>query len=115
MGKASEMNYSIEYRVRHKTGRLLREMYPGRFFCTVCLATFLRGALGTAFTKGQIERALQTVSKTPGAMTYKQAFICDQCGKTAPCLGAKWTQPEPSRTPTWSFIDMTILVDDHSC
>jgi hypothetical protein len=41
----------------------------------------------TYYTKGQIERALQTVSKTPGAMTYKHAFVCDHCGKTASCLG----------------------------
>jgi hypothetical protein len=81
------MNYSIEYRVRHEAGRLLREMYPGRFFCAICLAAFFRETLGTDYTKVQIERALQTVSKTPGAMTYKRAFVCDQCGKTAPCLG----------------------------
>jgi hypothetical protein len=36
-------------------------MYPGRFFCAICLAAFLRETLGTAYTKGQIERAVQTV------------------------------------------------------
>ena len=79
------MNLSIEYAVRHEAGKMLRE--KGRAFCVPCLATFLRDALGTTYTKGQIERALQTVSKTPGALTYKRSFVCDQCGKTAPCLG----------------------------
>jgi hypothetical protein len=41
----------------------------------------------TYYTKGQIERALQTVSRTPSALTYKHAFVCDQCGKIALCLG----------------------------
>ena len=51
------MNYWIEYRVRHEASRLLRETYRGRFFCVACLAAFLRDTLGTAYTKGQIERA----------------------------------------------------------
>jgi protein-arginine kinase activator protein McsA len=80
------MSLSIEYIVRHEASKQLRAR--GRFFCVSCLATFLRDVLGT-YTKVQIERALQTVSKTPGALTYKHAFVCDQCGKTAPCLGAK--------------------------
>lgn len=82
------MNYSIEYRVRHEAGRLPRETYRGRFFCVACLAALLRDTLGTAYTKAQIERALQTVSNS-GAMIYKHAFVCDQCGKTTPCLGVK--------------------------
>jgi hypothetical protein len=79
------MNLSIEYAVRHEAGKLLRE--KGRAFCVPCLATFLRDALGTTYTKGQIERALQTVSKTPGALTYKRSFVCDQCGKIRSCFG----------------------------
>ena len=66
--------------------------HPRRFFRAACLAAFLRDALGTAYTKGQIERALQRVSRTPGALTYKHASVCDQCGKTAPCLGHQVTQ-----------------------
>jgi len=81
------MSLSIEYLVRHEAAKLLREMYPGRFFCASCLARCLRGAVGTTYSKGQIERALHTVSKTPGALTYKHAFVCGLCGKTLPCLG----------------------------
>jgi len=79
------MNFSIEYSVRHEAGKLLRE--KGRAFCISCLARFVRDALGTTYTKGQIERALQMVSKTSGALTYKRSFVCDQYGKFAPCFG----------------------------
>ena len=79
------MNFSIEYFVRHEASKLLRE--KGRAFCAPCVATFLRDALGTTYTKGQIERALQMVSKTPGTLTYKRSFVCDQCGKIRPCFG----------------------------
>jgi len=54
------MTLSLEYLVRHEAGKLLRDRFPGRFFCVSCLATFLRDALGT-YTKAQIERALQAV------------------------------------------------------
>jgi hypothetical protein len=83
------MTLSLEYLVRHEAGKLLRDRSPGRFFCVPCLAAFLRPALGTDYTKVQIERALQAVSKTPAALTYKHTFVCDQCGKTMPCLGVK--------------------------
>jgi hypothetical protein len=83
------MSLSVEYLVRHEAAKLLRDRFSGRFFCVSCLAAFLRPALGTTHTKGQIERALQTVSKTPGALTYKPVFVCDECGKTLPCLSVK--------------------------
>jgi hypothetical protein len=41
----------------------------------------------TYYTKGQIERALQTVSRTRSALTYKHAFVCDQCNKIALWIG----------------------------
>jgi hypothetical protein len=52
--------------------------------------------LGTTYSKGQIERALHTVSKTPAALTYKRAFVCGLCAKTMPCLGEVWAGPEPA-------------------
>ena len=73
------MNFSIEYFVRHEASKLLRE--KGRSFCVSCLARFVRDALRTTYTKGQVERALQMASKTPGTLTYKRSFVCDQCGK----------------------------------
>jgi hypothetical protein len=81
------MTLSLEYLVRHEAGKQLRDTFPGRFFCISCLAAFVRPVLGTTYTKAQIERALQTVSKTPGALAYKRSFVCDQCGKIGPSLG----------------------------
>ena len=78
------MTLSLEYLVRHEAGKQLRDTFPGRFFCISCLAAFVRPVLGTTYTKAQIERALQTVSKTPGARAYKRSFVCDQCGKIGP-------------------------------
>ena len=49
MDEEVEMSLSIEYLARHEVGKLLRESYPGRFFCVSCLATLLRGAVGTTY------------------------------------------------------------------
>ena len=83
------MSLSIEYLDRHESAKLLRAGAPRRFLCLSCLEKALRIPLGAAHTKGRVEAALRTVARTPGALTYKHAFVCDQCGKTAPCLSAK--------------------------
>ena len=83
------MSLSIEYLVRHEAAKLLRTGGPGRFLCLSCLEKALQVPLGAAHTKGRVEAALRTIARTPGALTYKHAFVCDQCGKTAPCLSAK--------------------------
>jgi hypothetical protein len=75
--------------VRREVGKLLRVDYRGRVVCFPCLGAILRSALGIAYTKGQLDRALQGLTKSPGGLTYVPAFICDQCGKTVPCLSAK--------------------------
>jgi hypothetical protein len=75
--------------VRREVGKLLRVDYRGRVICLACLATLVRAARGGMFTKGQIDRAILGLAKSPGAMTYMPAFVCDQCGKTMPCLSAK--------------------------
>ena len=83
------MSLSIEYLVRHEAAKLLRAGAPGRFLCLSCLEKALRIPLGAAHTRGRVEGALRTISRTPGALTYKRAFVCDQCGKTASCLSGK--------------------------
>lgn len=83
------MSLSIEYLVRHEAAKLLRAGAPAQFRCLSCLEKALRIPLGAAHTKGRVEAALRTLAKTPGALTYKHAFVCDQCGKTAPCLSAR--------------------------
>jgi hypothetical protein len=84
-----QMTLETEYLVRHELGKLLGADYRGRFLCVACLGPLVRGALGTTYTKGQIERALYTVSRTLGALTHRHSFVCNQCGKTAPCLSAR--------------------------
>jgi hypothetical protein len=83
------MTLATEYLVCHELGKLLGADYRGRFLCVACLGPLVRGALGTTYTKGPIERALYAVSRTPGALTHRHSFVCDQCGKTAPCLSAR--------------------------
>jgi len=33
-------------------------------------------------------------SKTPGTLTYKRSFVCDQCGKIRSCVGEGRAGPE---------------------
>ena len=75
--------------VRREVGKLLRVDYRGQIICFSCLVTFLRNSLGIKYTKGQIERTLHVVSNSPGALSYKHSFVCDQCGKRMPCLSAQ--------------------------
>jgi len=82
------MNPLTEDLVRREVSRLLRGPYRGRFLCVSCVVSLVRDAVGTARTKGQIERALLGVSKSPGALIHKQSFIFDHCGNALPCLGA---------------------------
>jgi hypothetical protein len=82
------VNPFTEDLVRREASRLLRGPYRGKFLCFSCLGSFIRDALGTGRTKGQIERALLAISKSPGALVHKRSFVCDQCGNDLPCFGA---------------------------
>ena len=82
------MNPLTEELVRREASRLLRGPYRGKFLCFSCLGSFIRKTFGTTHTKGQIERALLAVSKSPGALVHKRSFVCDECGHALPCLGA---------------------------
>jgi len=83
------MTYTIEDFVRREVGKLLRVDYRGKFMCSSCLLKLLVARSGTAkYTRGQIERTLDAVFRSPGALRRVHAFICDQCGKTLPCLTA---------------------------
>ena len=82
------MNPLTEDLVRREASRLLRGPDRGKFLCLSCLGSFIRNALGTGRTKGQIERALLAIFKSPGALVHKRSFVCDQCGNDLPCLGA---------------------------
>lgn len=74
--------------VRRDVSKLLREDNRGAFICSLCLNRLIREKPGITFTKGQIERALETVFKSPGAFMRRYSFVCDRCGNTLTCLGA---------------------------
>ena len=82
------MNDSTVEVVRRNVSKLLREVNHGAFICSPCLNRLIRDSSGTTFTKGQIERALDAVFKSPGALMRKYSFVCDRCGNTMTCLGA---------------------------
>ena len=75
--------------VRREVSKLLRVEYRGKFMCASCLLKFAVERFGTTlYTRGQIERALDTIFRSPGALRRVHRFVCDQCGKTLPCLTA---------------------------
>jgi hypothetical protein len=87
------MTLATEYVVRQELGKQLGGDYRGRFVCVLCLGPLVRAALGTNYTRGQVERALRAVSKSPGSLRQRHVFLCDKCGKIASCLGGA---PGPS-------------------
>ncbi len=82
------MTYTTEELVRREVGKLLRVDYPGQPICSLCLVKHSRQTFGTGYTKSQIERAIDKVFESPGALTRLPTFICAVCGKTMPCLSA---------------------------
>ena len=44
--------------------------------------------MDTTYPKSEIERALDTVFRSPGALKSVPTFLCPGCRKTMPCLGA---------------------------
>jgi len=83
------MSDSAEDFIRREVGKLLRVDYRGKFMCAPCLVKQTVETCGTAvYTRGQIERALDGVFRSPGALRRLHAFVCDRCGKTTPCLTA---------------------------
>jgi hypothetical protein len=82
------MTYTTEELVRREVGKILRVDYPEQPICSLCLVKSIRQAFGTGYTKSQIERAMDKVFESPGALTRLPTFICAVCGKTMPCLSA---------------------------
>jgi hypothetical protein len=86
--KEATMTYPTEDRVCRIVGRLLRNDYRGQFFCSSCLVKLARESLDTTYPKSEIERAMDTVFQSPGALRSVPTFLCAGCRKTMPCLGA---------------------------
>ncbi len=83
------MTNSTEDFVRRAAGGILRgNKYRGKFVCLPCLVTMTLERLHPGWRQSEIERAMDKVSETPGAINYLPTFICARCQKTMPCLGA---------------------------
>jgi len=83
------MSDTAEDFMRREVSKLLRVDYRGKFMCATCLLKLAVERFGTTlYTRGQIERALDAVFRSPGALRRVHRFVCDQCGKTLPCLTA---------------------------
>jgi hypothetical protein len=72
---------------RFIVGGLLRGDYNGKSVCSPCLVKLIRERLRTNYSTLKIERALGAAFKSPSALKRMPSFVCDQCGKTAACLG----------------------------
>ncbi len=73
--------------VRRQVGKLLRVDYRGKCLCSACLVTLVSAMFGTAFTKAQIEQAMDKVFASPGALMVIPSLLpCAKCGETLPCL-----------------------------
>ena len=87
------MSDTAEDFIRREVGKLLRVDSRGKFLCAACLLKLAVERVGTTqYTRGQIERALDAVFRSPGALRRVHTFVCDQCGKTLPCLTATPTR-----------------------
>jgi len=57
---------------------------------------------GTAYTKGQIERAVDAVFTSPGGLMRMHSIICDRCAEydTLPRFAASFSlmSPRPGRS-----------------
>jgi hypothetical protein len=83
------MSDTAEDFIRSEVGRLLRVDYRGKFMCASCLLKLTVERFGTIrYTRGQIERTLDTVFRSPGALRRVHRFVCDHCGQMTPCLTA---------------------------
>ena len=81
------MSFTAEDVIRPEVGFLLRGDYRRKFLCSRCFVTLVRERLGTNFSTSKIERALEAVFKSPGALTRRSSFLCDLCQTMGPCLG----------------------------
>ena len=81
------MSFTTEDIIRPEVGFLLRGDYRGKVLCLPCLVTLIRERLGTNLSTSKIERALDAVFKSPGALTRLPSFLCDLCQTMMPCLG----------------------------
>jgi len=83
------MTYNTEDFVRRAAGGILRgDKYRGKFVCLPCLVRMTLEHLHPGWRQSEIERAMDTVFQSPGALRSVPTFLCAGCRNTMPCLGA---------------------------
>jgi hypothetical protein len=89
-GIASARTYTTEEFVRRELRSILRgATYRNKFVCLPCLVTLTLERLHPGWRNSEITRALDRIYTSPGIpMASRAAFVCAQCRKTMPCLGA---------------------------
>jgi hypothetical protein len=81
------MSFTTDDVIRPEVGFILRGDYRGKFLCSPCLVRLIRERMGTNLSTAKIERALDAVFKSPGALTRLSSVRCDLCQTMMPCLG----------------------------
>ena len=81
------MTYSTDNFVRRAVGGLLRGDYAGKFVCAPCLVTLTHQYMQRGWRTLEIERSMDAVFQSPGALMCIPTLICTICQKTRPCLG----------------------------
>ena len=90
------MTSPTEEVVRRLVGRLLRSDYRGEFFCSSCLVKLARESLDTTYPKSEIERAMDTVFQSPGALRSVPTSSAPIAGKRCRASGRRVRGSAPS-------------------
>jgi hypothetical protein len=83
------MTYPPEELVRRIVGSLLRSDYRGKFFCSSCLVKLAPESLDTTYSKSEIERAMDIVFQSLGALRSVPTFLCAGAGKRCRASGRR--------------------------
>jgi ferredoxin len=90
------MTDPTEELVRRVVGNLLRSDYRGNVFCSTCLVKLARESLDTIYPKSEIERTMDTVFQSPGALRFVPALPRGAESVTPPHPSAGGVTTRPS-------------------
>ena len=82
------VNYTTEDFVRRAVAGLFRGEYAGKSLCSPCLVTLAHQRMQRGWRTSEIERAMDAVFKSPGALILLPTFLCARCTNSLPCLEA---------------------------
>jgi hypothetical protein len=82
------MTYNTEDFVRRAAGGIIRgDKYRGKFVCSPCLVTMTLERLHPGWRQSEIERAMDKVSKTPGASPTCRHSTAPSARRRCPASG----------------------------